>query len=206
MLVYLRPSFVGESRRIAEPDYVPTTADVRRIKIEMPEVFEKKVGHDIIRIHNPGDKLLERTEFLPMLEDSFGILFYVDLLCYDQVVGEEPSQSLLMDTLAQFSLVVNSQSFSRKPTSITLGLWNFDKFEEKIGRCPLSSCFTDFDGGNNVSKSLRYILNLFRQVTPWPKRLIPLNVRNMNGSIVESMEIVLAHFTLTHLCENTPIL
>lgn len=169
--------------RIAAPDYVPTEADVVRARTKTTGISETRfpMGQLSINLFDAGSQRSDRKKWIHCFENITSIMFVVNLAEYDQVLLEEPSQNMLMESLVLFDSVVNSRWFMR--TSIILLLNNVSIFKEKLARSPLSNYFSDYSGGSDVSSAVKYILWRFNQINREHLLLYPRIVDPTDASI-----------------------
>ena len=105
---------------------------------------------------------LEIKKWIPQFERMIGVVFFVDISQYDQVILEESDHNSLMEGLVQFDSVVNSRWVSH--TCMILLFCNARRFREKLNTIPLSHYFPDYSGGNDINKASKYLLSRFNQV------------------------------------------
>ncbi|KAI5949454.1 GPA2 [Candida theae] len=157
--------FMTNLKRIAQPDYVPSTTDVLRTRKKTSGIFDFvfDMGNDLhIHMFDVGGQRSERKKWIHCFDNVTLIIFCVSLSEYDQVLLEENNQNRLEESIALFDSVVNSRWFAR--TSIVLFLNKIDVFAEKLQYSPLETHFPDYTGGNNINKAAKYILWRFNQV------------------------------------------
>ncbi|CAL1188406.1 unnamed protein product [Candida parapsilosis] len=128
--------FMTNLKRIAQPDYIPSTTDVLRTRKKTSGIFD----------------------FVFDMGNNLHIHMFT-LVGNDQ---NENNQNRLEESIALFDSVVNSRWFAR--TSVVLFLNKIDVFAEKLQYSPLENHFPDYTGGNNINKAAKYILWRFNQV------------------------------------------
>ncbi|KIN08447.1 hypothetical protein OIDMADRAFT_109991 [Oidiodendron maius Zn] len=167
------PYFFDEVNRIADPEYIPTEADVLRARTKTTGIYETRFTMGSLSIHmfDVGGQRSERKKWIHCFENVTSIIFCVALSEYDQVLLEESNQNRMMESLVLFDSVVNSRWFTR--TSIILFLNKVDLFRQKLGRSPLSNYFPDYSGGNNINRASKYLLWRFNQVNRAHLNLYP---------------------------------
>lgn len=157
--------FMTNLKRIAQPDYIPSTTDVLRTRKKTSGIFDFvfDMGNDLhIHMFDVGGQRSERKKWIHCFDNVTLIIFCVSLSEYDQVLLEENNQNRLEESIALFDSVVNSRWFAR--TSVVLFLNKIDVFAEKLQYSPLETHFPDYTGGNNINKAAKYILWRFNQV------------------------------------------
>ncbi|KAJ1911006.1 Guanine nucleotide-binding protein alpha-2 subunit [Tieghemiomyces parasiticus] len=155
--------FFSHVKRIGEPNYVPTEADVLRARSKTTGIIETRFNMGLLSIHmfDVGGQRSERKKWIHCFEGVTSIIFCVALSEYDQVLLEESKQNRMEESLVLFGSVINSRWFLR--TSIILFLNKIDLFREKIPKIPLSRIFPEYTGGPDVNKAAKYILWRFTQ-------------------------------------------
>ncbi|KAI5969058.1 GPA2 [Candida margitis] len=157
--------FMTNLKRIAQPDYIPSTTDVLRTRKKTSGIFDFTfdMGNNFhIHMFDVGGQRSERKKWIHCFDNVTLIIFCVSLSEYDQVLLEENNQNRLEESIALFDSVVNSRWFAR--TSVVLFLNKIDVFAEKLQYSPLETHFPDYTGGNNINKAAKYILWRFNQV------------------------------------------
>ncbi|KAH0559728.1 hypothetical protein GP486_003752 [Trichoglossum hirsutum] len=126
------------------------------------------MGGLILQMLQPGEQILHRgggydklNKWMHLLDDVMSVMFVVDLCSYDQTNPEQPTTSLLMESLALFEWVANSPWFVR--TSIILLFNNIGRFKQKLPKEPLQNYLPNYSGGNDVNEVMDYILSHFNQ-------------------------------------------
>ncbi|OZJ05273.1 Guanine nucleotide-binding protein subunit alpha [Bifiguratus adelaidae] len=156
--------FFSNIRRIGQPDYIPTEADVLRARLKSTGITETRFSIGPLHIHmfDVGGQRSERRKWIHCFENVTSIIFCVALSEYDQVLLEEAGQNRMLESLILFESIVNSRWFLR--ASILLFLNKIDVFKVKLRRVPLEWYFVDYTGGPDVNKAAKYILWRFNQV------------------------------------------
>ena len=193
------PYFFDEIQRIAEPDYVPTEADVLRVRTKTTGIYETRFVLGQLRIHmfDVGGQRSERKKWIHCFENVTSIIFVVALSEYRQVLSEEESsQNSLMESIVLFESITNSRWFTR--TSVILFLNKVDLFKQGLERSPLGDYFPDYAGGNDINRAAKYLLSRFQQVNRAHLNLYPQYV-----SGVPPHEIPLTHITFPSLTQAT---
>lgn len=156
--------FMTNLDRIAEPDYIPSQADILRTRKKTSGIYDFRFQMGGLNIHmfDVGGQRSERKKWIHCFDNVTLIIFCVALSEYDQVLLEENTQNRLEESLTLFDSVVNSRWFSR--TSVVLFLNKIDIFASKLPYSPLEKYFPDYNGGDNINKAVKYILWRFTQV------------------------------------------
>ncbi|CAO3687377.1 unnamed protein product [Umbelopsis vinacea] len=167
------PYFLSEIRRLAQPSYIPTVADVLRARLKSTGILETRFNMSRLSIHmfDVGGQRSERKKWIHCFEAVTSIIFCVALSEYDQVLLEESKQNRMLESLILFESVINSRWFVR--SSIILFLNKVDIFKTKLPKVPLERYFPDYTGGNDIEKGARYILWRFNQANRMKLTIYP---------------------------------
>ena len=165
--------FCSEIERIAQPDYVPTTADILRTRKKTSGIydFHFNMGSSNVHMFDLGGQRSERKKWIHCFDNVQLIIFCVALSEYAQVLLQESSQNRLEESLFLLDSVVNSRWFAR--TSVVLFLNKIDMFANKLPYSPLEDHFPDYNGGDNINKAVKYILWRFMKVNRFGLNIYP---------------------------------
>jgi len=159
-------------QRIVAEDYVPSEEDMvmTRIRTTGISVTEFQEGPIQYRVVDVGGQRSERRKWIHVFDDVKALLFVVSLAGYDQVMFEDPTQNRMHEQLALFAQVVNNPIFKNTPIFVFLN--KKDLFEQMMQKTPLSKCFPEYTGGNDVQSALDFIKQQFlAKVQDGPKTL-----------------------------------
>ncbi|KAI3595889.1 heterotrimeric g-protein alpha gpa3-like protein [Moniliophthora roreri] len=153
------PYFFSQVLRIGSPDYVPTEMDILRARQKSTGITETRfsMGQLSIHIFDIGHQRLECRKWIHCFESVTSIIFCTALSEYDQVLLEEKNQ----ESLILFESIINSRWFLW--TSIILCLNKIDIFKKKLPKVPLERYFSEYTGGSDISKAIKYIMWKFMQ-------------------------------------------
>ncbi|KAJ2725738.1 Guanine nucleotide-binding protein alpha-2 subunit [Coemansia sp. Benny D115] len=167
------PYFFNNIRRIGDPKYLPTEADVLRARSKTTGIIETRfmMNNTSIHMFDVGGQRSERKKWIHCFESVTSIIFCVALSEYDQVLLEESTHNRMDESLVLFDSVINSRWFLR--TSIILFLNKIDLFRKKIKIVPLSNYFPEYTGGPEEGVAARFILWKFSQVNRSSLQLYP---------------------------------
>lgn len=167
------PYFFNNIRRIGDPKYLPTEADVLRSRSKTTGIIETRFVMEDTCIHmfDVGGQRSERKKWIHCFESVTSIIFCVALSEYDQVLLEESSHNRMDESLVLFDSVINSRWFLR--TSIILFLNKIDLFTKKVKIVPLGDYFPEYTGGDSLKLALRFILWKFSQANRAKLQLYP---------------------------------
>ncbi|OLL26132.1 Guanine nucleotide-binding protein alpha-3 subunit, partial [Neolecta irregularis DAH-3] len=158
------PYFFENLKRIGQPNYIPTEADVLYARTKTTGIYETRFTTGQLSIHmfDVGGQRSERKKWIHCFEAVTSIIFCVALSEYDQVLLEESGQNRMEESLVLFESVINSRWFIR--TSIILFLNKIDLFRIKLPKVPLGNYFDDYTGGADEKKATKYVLWRFNAV------------------------------------------
>ncbi|KAI8325573.1 G-protein alpha subunit [Martensiomyces pterosporus] len=167
------PYFFNNIRRIGDPKYLPTEADVLRSRSKTTGIIETRfmMNHTCIHMFDVGGQRSERKKWIHCFESVTSIIFCVALSEYDQVLLEESSHNRMDESLVLFDSVINSRWFLR--TSIILFLNKIDLFTKKVKIVPLGRYYPEYTGGPNEKLATRFILWKFSQANRANLQLYP---------------------------------
>ncbi|CAG00213.1 unnamed protein product, partial [Tetraodon nigroviridis] len=124
--------FFENMTRIIAPLYVPTEADVLRVRVRTCGIVETHFQHKqtIYRLYDVGGQRSGRRKWLSCFEGVQAVWFVVALSSYDQMLAELPPMNRLKESLDLFASVCTNSIF--RGTSMILLLNKTDLFQEKI--------------------------------------------------------------------------
>ncbi|KAH8988405.1 G-protein alpha subunit [Lactarius akahatsu] len=155
--------FFEEANRIAASNYIPSTEDVLRARVETTSITETRFPMGQLSVHmvDVGGQRSQRNKWIHSFESVTSVVFVTALSEYDQVLLEEKKQNRMAESLILFDSVINSRWFLR--TSVILFLNKIDVFKNKLPKVPLDKYFPEYTGGADVNKGTKYILWRFMQ-------------------------------------------
>eukprot|EP01132_Coremiostelium_polycephalum_P005301 gene5301-6601_t len=153
--------YLNEIKRIAKPNYVPTSLDILKSRSTTNGVVETdfKVSEVIFRIVDVAGQRGERKKWINFFDDVTAIVFVAAINEYDQKLVEDNSTNRLHESLNLFDQICNDPVFPR--ASIILFLNKIDLFREKLKRTSITVCFPDYRDDQSYDKSSNYIKNSF---------------------------------------------
>jgi GTPase SAR1 family protein len=139
------PMLMEGLSRISQDDYVPTDADLLRVRLRSAE-FDK--AEFIFKktnfcIWDSGGQMTERTKWEQLLPEATAIIFCAPLSDYDQTMQEDPKTIRMHDSLRLMGEVVSRIPESK---SVILMMTKLDVLKEKITRKPLTGAFPEYTG------------------------------------------------------------
>ncbi|KAJ7782560.1 guanine nucleotide binding protein, alpha subunit [Mycena maculata] len=97
--------FLEQVRRIAEPDYIPSTDDVLHVRLPTVGVIEHSLkvntvgGSYIWRIYDVGGTRSQRPAWCSYFDDVNALIFLVPISAFDQYLDEDPLTNRIHDSL-----------------------------------------------------------------------------------------------------------
>lgn len=147
-----------ESRRLALLKRISVLKDY--ISSKRPSRVATRFEHEpmidfdftpAFRMFDVGGQRSERKKWIHCFEGVTAIIFCVALSGYDLVLAEDEEMNRMIESMKLFDSICNSKWFVE--TSIILFLNKKDLFEEKIVRSPLTICFPEYSGKQNLTLS-----------------------------------------------------
>jgi GTPase SAR1 family protein len=154
--------------RFMEPSYIPTQADVLRVRVRSTGIEEAEFKFEDVnfRMVDVGGQRSERRKWIHCFDQVTAVIFCVALSEYDQTLREDDSQNRMKESLLLFDEVCNSQWF--KNTAFILFLNKVDLFKEKIEKVDLKICFPNYTGGCNFDAASNFIKARFLEQNQSP--------------------------------------
>ncbi|KAI4900568.1 hypothetical protein NFI96_026758 [Prochilodus magdalenae] len=156
--------FFENMGRIISPNYIPTEADVLRVRVRTNGIIQTQFSHNnsIYRMYDVGSQRSERKKWFSYFDDVRAVLFVVALSGYDLTLPEHPFMNCLQESLELFATVCSNTHFLK--ASLILLLNKTDLFCEKIlhsGR-HLRLYHSNFKGPDfDVNAAARHVAALF---------------------------------------------
>eukprot|EP01102_Stenamoeba_stenopodia_P005736 TRINITY_DN1646_c1_g1_i1.p2 TRINITY_DN1646_c1_g1~~TRINITY_DN1646_c1_g1_i1.p2 ORF type:complete len:227 (-),score=44.14 TRINITY_DN1646_c1_g1_i1:83-763(-) len=154
--------FLDDVERIGDVEYIPTDADLLRVRTKTTGITEIKfeVSNCIFRLVDVGGQRNERRKWIHCFQDVKAVIFCVALSEFDLVLSEDRTVNRMQESLSLFKEVLEQEWFYR--SAIILFLNKTDLFAEKIKRgADLRVCFPNYDGGSDVDKATEYVKEKF---------------------------------------------
>ncbi|XP_035763938.1 guanine nucleotide-binding protein G(o) subunit alpha-like [Neolamprologus brichardi] len=125
-------SFFENMSRIIAPNYIPTDADVLRVRVRTCGIIETQfqVDKTMFRLYDVRGQQSERRKWLSCFEGIQAVVFVVALNSYDMTLLEDPSVNRLQESLELFSSICIHTVFQQ--TTMILFMNKTDLFREKI--------------------------------------------------------------------------
>jgi len=170
------PYWFSEIKRISQLDYIPTEADLLRVRIKTTGISEIEfpIGNNQIKMVDVGGQRNERKKWIHCFQDVAAIIYVVSLSEYDIFLEENESINRMHESLKLFEDIVNNAWFSN--SAVILLLNKKDLFLEKITRVPLTKCFPHYDGPQTFEAGTMFIESEFKKHNKNSKRAIYTHV------------------------------
>ena len=118
-----------------------------------------------ISLVDVGGKRSERKKWGHCFDNVNGVLFMVAMSDYDQISKEDGKTNRMAESIKLFSRVCNNLWFEK--AAMFLFLNKKDVFDEKIKHSPLTKCFPQYKGDEDMHSPEDFISEEFvKQVKP----------------------------------------
>lgn len=157
-------SYLNALDRLASPNYMPTEQDLLRTRVKTTGIVESHFSYKDLhfKMFDVGGQRTERKKWIHCFEGVTAIIFIVALSEYDLTLYEDHEVNRMKESMMLFDSICNNRWFLE--TSIILFLNKKDLFEDKIKRSPLTICFPEYSGQNNLEESSSYIQYQFENL------------------------------------------
>ncbi|KAF9462809.1 guanine nucleotide binding protein, alpha subunit [Collybia nuda] len=154
--------FLNNIHVIGKMGYTPNQTDALYAyqKTEGLTKTEMRIGSVKMDISELGGLHYGHEKLFRFFENMSAIMFFTAISDYDK--EDWACRNRLGESIVLFEAVVNSPWFSH--SSIILYLNKLDLLIENLPEVPLKQYFTDYTGGNDLNKAIKYILSLFMKV------------------------------------------
>jgi GTPase SAR1 family protein len=138
--------FFDNVNRFKAEDYIPSVADVLRVRVRSTGIEEAEFVFDgmVIKVVDVGGQRSERRKWIHCFSSVTSILFCASLSGYCQNLREKSDVKRMEEALELFSEVANSDYFHF--SSIILFLNKVDLFARKLKEVPLNTFFPNYEG------------------------------------------------------------
>jgi len=162
--------FLDSVSRIHEPGYRPTEQDILYSRVATTGVVEVKFKiKDLdFRVFDVGGQRSERRKWIHCFDSVEAIIFITAISEYDQVLFEDETTNRMIESMQLFSSICNSSWFLQ--TAMILFLNKKDLFMEKIQRVNITTCFPDYEGGQNYEEAVAFIKMKFAELNLHPDK------------------------------------
>ncbi|KAH7706269.1 ODR-3 protein, partial [Aphelenchoides avenae] len=162
--------FLDSVARIHEPGYRPTEQDILFSRVATTGVVEVKFKiKDLdFRVFDVGGQRSERRKWIHCFDNVESIIFISAISEYDQVLFEDETTNRMVESMQLFSSICNSSWFLN--TAMILFLNKRDLFADKIQRVNITTCFPDYEGGQNYEEAVNFIKMKFSELNQHPDK------------------------------------
>ncbi|KAI6190326.1 Odr-3 [Aphelenchoides bicaudatus] len=162
--------FLDNISRIHEPGYRPTDQDILYSRVATTGVVEVKFRiKDLdFRVFDVGGQRSERRKWIHCFDNVESIIFITAISEYDQVLFEDETTNRMVESMQLFSSICNSSWFLN--TAMILFLNKKDLFADKIQRVNITTCFPDYEGGQNYDEAVNFIKVKFNELNQHPDK------------------------------------
>jgi len=153
--------FLDRVKSIAKPGYIPSIADIYRVRIKTTGVIENdfEIEGNKFKLVDVGGQRNERKKWIHCFEEVTAVIFVASLSEYDQVLYEDQNVNRMTEALNLFDETCNSRWFFS--TNMMLFLNKRDLFAEKIKKVPLTVHFPEYKGKNEYEEGVEYLREKF---------------------------------------------
>lgn len=172
--------YIKNLERFCEVGFTPTEEDQVMARIRttgiVVSMLEQKVKSTTpdspkvlkFQIVDVGGQRNERKKWIHCFDDVKAILFIENLAGYNQVLFEDAQKNRMYESLELFADITHRHVFQSTPFFLFLN--KKDLFESMISDVGLDSCFPEFQGGQDLTRSLQYVEYKFREQLPIARR------------------------------------
>ncbi|TFY75110.1 hypothetical protein EWM64_g8902, partial [Hericium alpestre] len=127
--------FLDELRRLAEPDYLPSTEDILHVRLQTLGVTEHAFdvnfggGHYNWLLYDVGGAAAPRAR-LTIIPTATAIIFLAPISAFDQYLEEDPRTNRIDDSLQLFTAICTNKLL--KNSSLVLMLNKTDLLKKKL--------------------------------------------------------------------------
>ena len=151
--------------RVYQPDYVPTEADLLRIRIRTVGFDEATFTYKKSNFHvvDLGGQRAERRRWLEALEAASAVIFISSLCEFDQRLREDFEASRFLETTHLFTELL--ENMEKKCIIVLLNKLDLFKAKmESAARSNFATYFKDYKGALEWEPCLAYIRQQFQQI------------------------------------------
>ncbi|KIM83436.1 hypothetical protein PILCRDRAFT_819680 [Piloderma croceum F 1598] len=164
------PFFLDNIRRLAEPDYMPTTDDILNVRLQTLGVAEHR--YDIVLggvhynwlMYDVGGARGMRHAWVPYFDDATAIIFLAPMSAFDQYLEEDGRTNRIHDSLQLFTAICSNKLL--KGAHLVLLLNKADLLKKKLeAGIKVRKYITSFgDRRNNYEEVSEYFRAHFIQI------------------------------------------
>jgi len=164
------PFFLDNIRRLAEPDYLPTTDDLLNVRLQTLGIAEHRyqitLGGSRFNwlMYDVGGARGMRHAWVPYFDDATAIIFLAPISAFDQYLEEDTRTNRIDDSLQLFTAICSNELL--KSAHLVLLLNKTDILKKKLAAgIKVRKYITSFgDRRNNYEEVSEYFRAHFIQV------------------------------------------
>ncbi|KAH6913437.1 guanine nucleotide-binding protein [Coprinopsis sp. MPI-PUGE-AT-0042] len=162
--------FLRQIKRVAAPDYIPTTDDILHARVQTMGVAEHSFdvnlhGKNVTwHLYDVGGARGQRHTWVPYFDDANAIIFVAPVSAFDQYLEEDPRTNRIDDSLQLFTQICSNALL--KNVHLVLFLNKTDLLKAKIDKgLRVKKYITSFgDRSNDYETVVQYFRAHFLQV------------------------------------------
>ncbi|RDB15608.1 Guanine nucleotide-binding protein alpha-4 subunit [Hypsizygus marmoreus] len=130
------PFFLDNIERIAEPDFMPSNADILNVRLQtlgvMEHTFPINMGGATYdwKLYDVGGARGQRHAWVPYFDDATAIIFLAPISAFDQYLEEDPKTNRIDDSLQLFTAICSNKLL--KDAHLVLLLNKADLLKKKL--------------------------------------------------------------------------
>lgn len=130
------PFFLDSIKRIAQPDYLPSTADLLNVRLQTLGVAEHSFDIELCGsrynwlMYDVGGARGQRHAWVPYFDDATAIIFLAPISAFDQYLEEDPRTNRVDDSLQLFTAICSNKLL--KNSHLVLMLNKTDLLRKKL--------------------------------------------------------------------------
>jgi len=162
--------YFNEVKRLAGPDFLPTTDDILRSRVRTTGIVQSdfSIKNMKFSMFDVGGQRNERRKWIHCFDNVNCVVFVASLSEFDQTLYEDETKNRLDEALDLFGQIVNSKWFVS--TSMILFLNKKDLFERKLTEKTFSDYVKDYQGPNEMKPCADYCKGEFMKKKKNPEK------------------------------------
>jgi len=155
--------FLDNLEKLDPSKYVPDNVDILNCRRKTLGILSYKYNYNdyVFEFIDVGGQRNERKKWDNLFEGLSALLFVTSISDYDQLCYEDNETNRLTESLVTFQNIVTNEKLQNIP--IILLFNKIDVFKEKIKYFELNRLFSEYDGGSDYGKAIKYIEKEFKQ-------------------------------------------
>mmetsp|Transcript_32901 Transcript_32901/g.82652 ORF Transcript_32901/g.82652 Transcript_32901/m.82652 type:complete len:368 (-) Transcript_32901:279-1382(-) len=175
--------FFDSLDRLAGEDYTPNQQDILRVRQKTVGVVSMDINIDgqQFQILDVAGQKSERGAWAGFFQNLDAFVYITSLADYD-MNSEDQKHNRMQESLKVFSNLCQSEKLAH--SSVILFLNKKDIFESKIQKTPLTHCFPDYVGTNDVDECVNFIQNKFVGQVAGRREVFPHITNACDGNMI----------------------